>query len=1294
MPSWPARLLINSSATSPSTSTPCAGESSNKISQSQIINGGVAYPDGGLLLQHSPHSPATPSGSRATRPNSRHGRSISHPFPSLFSPTKKANRFEREPDILDLTDDDLAITSQSLPSSKASKSGHGQTEQDTNKNLASGRCMTCNRLVRWPGDVKIFRCSICAMINDTEPLVLAQVERGCSADGSVGKGDTSCGVPKQGIPRLSVEKTHAIIDRCLTSYLQARRCSRDIHAQGSLRTPPQSPFVESFSDVPREARDQLAAKPLSMDPEVYSPQNTGINPLHLPYPPPKRSDSGRRFSSSRSQLETGSTIYSSPSSKEICSPVRNTRWTGVGAPVLKEPVRPILEERNGSEGGSEAASPGLNKTLDGSLRLNKSLPDPAMQDRPRPPTRQHTNHIFKPLENYLVASFSCSECLNSSFTPRRPGAPPRAASEGTTQAFHIKSRSQNEDCDPMNNMASLPNLDAKTLLLGDFAENGSWWTGGRIDRPGSEGRAHTRGSSCEGRGIVRDTISTRSPRINWAEVHDWYQAILEVGVSWRSKWHDLEIAGGQEAARPEVTAKDLTTMLQDIDEQIANSRAYMQRILLKVTESLLKRPGRPLKHPNDVRFLLILLANPLLYPGNQYWLSTRNSSPRTNGISMRRDLSGDGSKYRPGYPGLDISPGRARQGPGQHSGIIKRILGLLSNLPNDCHHYLISCFSRFSELQFRRIVDLIGSFVTYRLSRQAGNPRCSKRNPTPSLIPNFSGPGPSTSAQLHAALGISGAHKKALDGKAAPVVYAEDWQIKAAARTMSLLFAANNNGQTRRVELSNLPSLDAALPSPGLAARRRAYTHGQVLPTSNFYNTLLDYSDLVADFEVWESQRGKFSFCQYPFFLSIGAKIRVMEHDARRQMEIKAREAFFNSIVQRNSISQYLVLKVRRDCLVEDSLREVSEVVGTGQEEIKKGLRIEFIGEEGIDAGGPRKEWFLLLVRDIFDPNHGKIVTLSIDQLVLIHELGLFIYDEDSRYCYFNPNCFETSDQFFLVGVLLGLAIYNSTILDVALPPFAFKKLLASAPSSVSPITPSIRPVMGYTLEDLAEFRPSLANGLRQLLDFEGDVEDTYCREFVAEIDRYGQVIHVPLCPGGERRPVTNENRREFVDLYIRYLLDASVARQFEPFKRGFYTVCSGNALSLFRPEEIELLIRGSDEPLDVSSLRAVAAYDNWGCASPVDTVPIIQWFWDFFEGLVPRDQRKMLSFITGSDRLPAMGAANLTIKIKSIGEDCERFPIARTCFNSLGLYRYSSREKLEIKLWRAVAESEGFGLR
>lgn len=322
------------------------------------------------------------------------------------------------------------------------------------------------------------------------------------------------------------------------------------------------------------------------------------------------------------------------------------------------------------------------------------------------------------------------------------------------------------------------------------------------------------------------------------------------------------------------------------------------------------------------------------------------------------------------------------------------------------------------------------------------------------------------------------------------------------------------------------------------------------------------------------------------------------------------------------------------------------------------------------------------------------IIVFHVVSYTVLTYLGMFTYDEESRVCYFNPNSFETSDQFFLVGVVLGLAIYNSTILDVALPPFAFRKLLAAGPSALPGAPSHAKPTMIYTLDDLAEYRPTLARGLKQLLEFDGNVEETFCRDFVADVERYGQIHQVALCPDGEKRPVTNSNRKEFVDLYVKYLLDTAVVRQFEPFKRGFFTVCGGNALSLFRPDEIELLIRGSDEPLDISSLQAVAVYDNWGVSNPAETEPVIQWFWQSFRNAQPQDQRKLLGFITGSDRIPAMGAANLVIKISCLGDDGMRFPVARTCFNMLSLWRYSFRHKLEKMLWRAVNESEGFGLK
>lgn len=53
----------------------------------------------------------------------------------------------------------------------------------------------------------------------------------------------------------------------------------------------------------------------------------------------------------------------------------------------------------------------------------------------------------------------------------------------------------------------------------------------------------------------------------------------------------------------------------------------------------------------------------------------------------------------------------------------------------------------------------------------------------------------------------------------------------------------------------------------------------------------------------------------------------------------------------------------------------------------------------------------------------------------------MFTFDEATRYCWFNPTSFETDGQFFLIGLVLGLAIYNNVILDVHFPMVVYRKL-------------------------------------------------------------------------------------------------------------------------------------------------------------------------------------------------------------------------------------------------------------
>jgi E3 ubiquitin-protein ligase HECTD2 len=574
-----------------------------------------------------------------------------------------------------------------------------------------------------------------------------------------------------------------------------------------------------------------------------------------------------------------------------------------------------------------------------------------------------TKALFMPLRDHIVSSFGSFECINASFSTAQP---PKITLQSVTErgrtVYHSPKSERGERRAQTEHIMS--EMDAKTLLLEDFAENGSWWTGGHDYLKNEEFSKPNR--SIEATNF--EAVTLKSPHIDWPKVNEWYSLVLNAGHSWRKTFEDLETSDSATF----LLNPPNDEILVDIDNQIMEAQSYIQRVLLKAIESLLKRPGRPLKEPRDLRFLLIILANPLLYQ-SQSGFNVRPSSPSRSKSRERNPSRGrfgrpaKGRQFR-----THVSPHTNIGSSGQHSGIIKRILGLLSNAPNICHHHLVAWFARYSDDQFQRATDLVGSFVTYRLTRQHGKKREVNQDPTAGLVPNLKESGHNTPAALRAALGTPGQSAKKTDGKSSPVIYNDDWQIKAAARVMALLFAANNSGLASREEARPVPApRQGGAHSAGFAARERAHTHGQIIPTSNFYNTLLDYSDLIADYEAWEARRGKFAFCQYPFFLSIWAKIQIMEHDARRQMEIKAREAFFDSILTHKTVNQYLVLKIRRDCLVEDSLKGVSEVVGSGSEEIKKGLRIEFRGEEGIDAGGIRKEWFLLLVRDVFNPDHG-----------------------------------------------------------------------------------------------------------------------------------------------------------------------------------------------------------------------------------------------------------------------------------------------------------------------------------
>lgn len=440
-----------------------------------------------------------------------------------------------------------------------------------------------------------------------------------------------------------------------------------------------------------------------------------------------------------------------------------------------------------------------------------------------------------------------------------------------------------------------------------------------------------------------------------------------------------------------------------------------------------------------------------------------------------------------------------------------------------------------------------------------------------------------------------------------------------------------------------------------------------LIPFHEFYNEpLSDAVEMDKDFAYYKSdipstlefnKAKKFSFMNYSFILTPATKTLGLYYDNRIRMYSERRMSFFQTAVGQPT-NPYLKLKVKRDHIIDDALVELEMVAMENPKDLKKQLVVEFEGEQGIDEGGVSKEFFQLIVEEIFNPDY-----------------GMFVHQQETETVWFNPTSFESDAQFTLIGIVLGLAIYNNIILDIRFPMVVYKKLMGKK----------------GTFYDIQDWNPSLFAGLKELLEYEdNDIEEAFLQTFkVCYTDVFGNTLFQELKEAGDQIFVNQDNKKEFVDLYADFLLNKCVEKQFRAFRRGFLMVTDESPLSfLFRPEEVEQLVCGSKN-FDFNALEEATEYD--GGYTP--ETPIIKHFWELVHAMSMDNKRKLLQFATGSDRVPVGGLSRLKMIIAKNGPDSDRLPTAHTCFNVLLLPEYSSREKLQDRLEKAINYSKGFGM-
>uniref|UniRef100_A0A6Q2YBS7 HECT-type E3 ubiquitin transferase n=1 Tax=Esox lucius TaxID=8010 RepID=A0A6Q2YBS7_ESOLU len=354
-------------------------------------------------------------------------------------------------------------------------------------------------------------------------------------------------------------------------------------------------------------------------------------------------------------------------------------------------------------------------------------------------------------------------------------------------------------------------------------------------------------------------------------------------------------------------------------------------------------------------------------------------------------------------------------------------------------------------------------------------------------------------------------------------------------------------------------------------------------------------------------------------------------------------------------------LIIRRDHLLEDAF---NQIMCYSRKDLQRSkLYVSFVGEEGLDYSGPSREFFFLVSRELFNPYYGLFEYSANDTYtVQISPMSAFV---DNHH-----------EWFRFSGRILGLALIHQYLLDAFFTRPFYKGLLR----------------IPCDLSDLEFLDEEFHQSLQWMKD--NDIEDMLDLTFTVNEEVFGQITERELKPGGAGIPVSEKNKKEYIERMVKWRIERGVAQQTESLVRGFYEVVDVRLVSVFDARELELVIAGTAE-IDLADWRTNTEYRG----GYHDNHIVIRWFWAAVERFNNEQRLRLLQFVTGTSSIPYEGFASLRgsngprrFCVEKWGK-ITSLPRAHTCFNRLDLPPYPSFSMLYEKMLTAVEETSTFGL-
>ncbi|XVF62396.1 hypothetical protein PTKIN_Ptkin09bG0004200 [Pterospermum kingtungense] len=429
----------------------------------------------------------------------------------------------------------------------------------------------------------------------------------------------------------------------------------------------------------------------------------------------------------------------------------------------------------------------------------------------------------------------------------------------------------------------------------------------------------------------------------------------------------------------------------------------------------------------------------------------------------------------------------------------------------------------------------------------------------------------------------------------------------------------------------------------------------QFTPSSDFHAD--GVNDYFISQAVMEGTKAHDILKQAPFLIPFTSRVKIF---TSQLASVRQRQGA-HGVFTRNRF------RIRRDHILEDAYNQMSTL---SEEDLRGLIRVTFVNEfgveeAGIDGGGIFKDFMENITRAAFDVQYGLFKETA-DHLLYPNPGSGMIHEQHLQFFHF-------------LGTLLAKAMFEGILVDIPFATFFLSKL---------------KQKYNY-LNDLPSLDPELYRHLIFLKHYKGDISGLELY-FVIVNNEYGEQTEEELLPGGKDMRVTNENVITFIHLVSNHRLNFQIRQQSSHFLRGFQQLIQKDWIDMFNEHELQLLISGSLDSLDVDDLRR---HTNYAGAYHADHY-VIDMFWEVLKSFSLENQKKFLKFVTGCSRGPLLGFKYLEplFCIQRAGgsaseEALDRLPTSATCMNLLKLPPYRSKEQLENKLLYAINADAGFDL-